>query len=103
MNGTSVRWDVEGRFSLPTSFFSWRIALEKRQPLDVADGPADLDDDDVPGRRRPLRIMALISSVMCGDHLHRPPEVVAAPLLRDDRVVDLARGDVVVAGDAGRT
>src|SRR6266403_2244430 len=75
--------------------------LEKRQPLDVADGPADLDDDDVlAGADLADHGLDLVGDVR--DHLHRPPEIIAAPLLRDDRVVDLARGDVVVAGDAGR-
>ncbi len=74
--------------------------LEKRQPLDVADGTANLDDDDVlAGADLADHGLDLVGDVR--DHLHRPPEVVAAPLLRDDRVVDLARGDVVVAGDAG--
>src|SRR5436309_2991430 len=74
--------------------------FQERQALDVADGPPDLDDDDVlAGADLADHGLDLVGDVR--DHLHRPPEVVAAPLLRDDRVVDLARGDVVVARDAG--
>ena len=43
--------------------------LEEGQRLDVADGAADLGDDDVDpvrGPRRPARIRDLISLVMCG-------------------------------------
>ena len=41
--------------------------LEERQRLDVADGAADLGDDDVDVRGRPIaRIRSLISLVMCG-------------------------------------
>ena len=40
--------------------------LEERQALDVADGAADLDDDDVDVVARWPRMLSLISLVMCG-------------------------------------
>jgi hypothetical protein len=54
-----------------------------------------------PGRRRPLRrhradgVLDLVGDVR--DDLDGAPEVVAAPLLVDDREVDLAGGPVAVA------
>ena len=72
--------------------------LEERQRLDVADRPADLDDDDLgvrAGRRLADARLDLVGDVR--DHLHGGAEEVAAPLLLDDRVVDRAGGHV---GDA---
>ena len=65
--------------------------LEERQRFDVADGPADLDDDDVRiavagDPRDPL--LDLVGDVR--DDLDRAAEVVAAALLGDDRLVDAA-------------
>jgi len=63
--------------------------LQEREPLDVADRAADLDDDhvgvagDLPDGR-----LDLVGDVR--NHLDRPSEVVAPALLLDDRVVDLA-------------
>ena len=58
--------------------------LEERQGLDVADRAADLDDDDVDaaGRLADHRL-DLVGDVR--DHLHRLAQVLAAPLLLDDR------------------
>ena len=70
--------------------------LQEGHDLDVADGAADLDDDDVdvlaPEPADPL--FDLVGDV--GDDLHRLAEVVAAALLGDHRRVDLARGGVRV-------
>ena len=69
--------------------------LEERQALDVADGPADLDDDDVRvavARDAPDPLLDLVGDVR--DDLDRPAEVVAAALLGDDRLVDAAGRDV---------
>jgi hypothetical protein len=78
--------------------------LEKRQPFDVADRPADLDQDEVD----PL--IALENELLDGvghmrDHLHRCAEEIAAPLLGDQLLVDAARGDIVlpVGVAAGKT
>ena len=70
--------------------------LEEREPLDVADGAADLDDDHigVAGDFSDGRL-DLVGDV--GNHLDRPSEIVAAALLLDDRVVDLAGRHVVIA------
>ena len=70
--------------------------LEEGQALDVADGAADLDDDDVDAVRDGAdRVLDGVGDVR--DHLHRGAEVVAAPLALDDRQEDLAGGPVVVA------
>ena len=66
--------------------------LEERQALDVADGPADLDDHDVRvavagDAADPL--LDLVGDVR--DDLDGAAEVVAAALLGDDRLVDPAR------------
>src|SRR3989441_8018195 len=68
--------------------------LEKRQRLDVPPRPADLGDHDVVVRAEaPDGGLDLVGDV--GDHLYRGPEVLAAPLLRDDRQVNPPRRDVV--------
>ena len=69
--------------------------LEERQALDVADGPADLDDHDVRlavtgDAADPL--LDLVRDV--GDDLDGPAEVVATALLGDDGLVDAAGRDV---------
>src|SRR5205823_3626492 len=69
--------------------------LEKRQRLDVADGAADLADDDVAvgglaGAANPL--LDLVRDVR--DHLDRRAEVLPLPLLADHAVPDRARGVV---------
>src|ERR1051326_6606633 len=70
--------------------------LEERQRLDVADCAADLDDRHVRVARAALdERLDLVGDVR--DHLDGAAEVVAAPLLLDHRLVDLAGGEVVVA------
>src|SRR5207247_6510350 len=62
---------------------------------DVADGPADLDDDDLRlllARHAMDPLLDLVGDVW--DHLHGRAEVVAAALLGDDRVVDLAGREI---------
>ena len=68
--------------------------LEERLALDVADGAADLRDDDV---HVGARLSAHASLDLVGDvrnDLHRVAEVLAATLLGDDLRVHLAGGDV---------
>src|SRR5258708_6812955 len=70
--------------------------LEERQRLDVADRAADLDDRHVGVAGAALdEGLDLVGDVR--DDLHRAAEVVAAPLLLDHRLVDLAGGEVVPA------
>ncbi len=69
--------------------------FEERQRFDVADGPADLDDDDVGvaiagDAADPL--LDLVGDVR--DDLDGAAEVVAAALLGDDRLVDATGRDV---------
>ncbi len=76
--------------------------LEKRQPLDVADGAADFDQDEI--RALVAAENELLDGV--GDvrhHLHRAAQIVAAPLGREHVLIDAPRGDVVVppSRDAG--
>ena len=76
--------------------------LEERQALDVADGAADLAQHEVEA------VVAVADEVLdrigdVGDHLDGGAEIVAAPLLGEDLLVDAPGGDVVlaVAGPAG--
>src|SRR5687767_10809526 len=63
--------------------------FDERQALDVADRAADLDQNDVDVISNGADVVLdLVGDV--GDHLHRPPEIVAAPFLLDHRQVDLA-------------
>ena len=68
--------------------------FEERQALDIADRPADFDDDQIRafgrGEDAPLDLVGDMRN-----HLHRRAEVIAAPFLLDDGVVDLAGGAVV--------
>ena len=68
--------------------------LEERQALDVADRAADLAQHEID------ILVAVEDELLDGvgdvrDHLHRAAEIVAAPLLGDDVLVDAAGGDVV--------
>src|SRR6266404_2276904 len=70
--------------------------FEERQRLDVAYRAAHLDDCDVRLARATLdEALDLVGDVR--DDLHRAAEVVAAALLLDHRLVDLAGGEVVPA------
>ena len=64
--------------------------LNEGDDLDVADGPADLDDHDVDVLvgQAPDPVLDLVGDVR--DDLHGAAEEVAAALLRDDRAVDAA-------------
>src|SRR5207245_4334687 len=62
--------------------------FEKRQALDVADGPADLDEHDVDvSRNRADGIFDFVRDVR--NDLHRAAKIVAAAFLLDDALVDL--------------
>ena len=68
--------------------------LEERQALDVADRAADLDQHEVDA------LVAAGDELLDGvgdvrDHLHGAAEIVAAPLLGEDVLVDAPGGDVV--------
>ena len=68
--------------------------FDERQALDVADGAADLADDEIElvgvGQREFLDRVGDVR-----DDLDGRAEIVAAPLLGDDVAVDAAGGDVV--------
>ena len=68
--------------------------FDERQALDVADGPADLADDEVDvvgvGEREFLDRVGDVR-----DDLDGRAEIVAAPFLGDDVAVDAAGGDIV--------
>ena len=73
--------------------------LEEGQALDVARGAADLGDDDVAGLLLAQAMDArldLIGDVR--DDLHGLAEVIAAPFLGQDRLVNLAAGGVIAPG-----
>ena len=75
--------------------------FEERQPFDVADGAADLGDDHVHvvGGQLADGRLDLVGDVR--DDLHGLAEVVAVAFLLDDRLVDLAGGEVAVAAQRG--
>ena len=68
--------------------------LEERQALDVADRAADLAQHEidvvVAGEHERFDRVGDVR-----DHLHRAAEIIAAPLLGDDLLIDPAGGDVV--------
>ncbi len=69
--------------------------LEERQALDVADGAADLAEHEI------VAVVALADEILdrvgdVRDHLDGGAEIVAAPLLGEDVLVDTAGGDVVL-------
>ena len=73
--------------------------LNEGDDLDVADRPADLDDDDVDvlvGQALDA-VLDLVRHVR--DDLHGAPEEVAAALLLDDRAVDATGGGVGALGE----
>ncbi len=70
--------------------------LDERLRLDVADGAADLGDDDI-GLGRLVGLQAHAALDLVGDvrdDLHRVAEVLAAALAGDHLGVDLPRGHV---------
>ena len=68
--------------------------LEERQALDVADRAADLHQHEVDAVvAREHELLDGVGDVR--DHLHGAAEVVAAPLLGEDLLVQPAGGDVV--------
>ena len=92
--GSSVTWTYR-TLRRPDVLAHLADGLEERQALDVADGAADLDDDDVGiavARDAPDPLLDLVGDVR--DDLDRAAEVVAAALLGDDRLVDAAGRDV---------
>ncbi len=71
--------------------------LEERQALDVADGAADLDQHEV------VIVVAGEDDSLDGvgdvrNHLDGRAEIIAAPLLGDDVLVDAPGGDIVLLG-----
>ena len=74
--------------------------LHEGQRLDVAHRATDFDDGNVHVLRHLLhRGFDFIGDV--GNHLHGLAQVIAAPLLGDDLLVNAAGGPVVVAGQLG--
>ena len=71
--------------------------LEERQALDVADGAADFAQDEI------ILVIAVEDEILdrvgdVRDHLDGGAEIVAAPLLGENVLVDAAGGDVVGPG-----
>ncbi len=70
--------------------------LEKRQRFDVAHRAADLDHADIRvAGAHANAVLDLIGDVR--NHLHRRAQVIAAPLLGDDSLVDAPGGEIAVA------
>jgi hypothetical protein len=69
--------------------------LEERQALDVADRSADFDQDDIDvGGHRADAVLDFVGDVR--NHLHRAPEVIAAPLFLNHRLINFSSGPVMV-------
>ena len=76
--------------------------LEEGQRLDVAHGPADLDDHDIRFRKLVFgdpeyALLDLVGDV--GNDLDGPPKVIATPFLGDHARVDATGGDVARLGE----
>lgn len=74
-------------FSLPTSFWNWRMASQEGLALHVADRAADLDDGDL--------VLAAVEAALdlvgdVRDDLHRAPAEVAAALALEHRAIHAA-------------
>ena len=71
--------------------------LEERQALDITDRAPDLAQDEIEALVAfPDEILDRVGDV--GNHLNGGAEIVAAPLLGEDLLIDAAGGDVVLAG-----
>ena len=91
--------DIEDIF-LPDFGFELPDRLEKGQTLDITDGAAYFDNDDIDTVGYQFdALFDLIRNV--GDHLHRTSQVVSPPLLGNDRVIDFTRRKIVVAAQFG--
>ena len=96
MNGTSVRW-MKSVLSRPTSWRSWRIASRNgRLSMSPTVPPISTSAMSTSLRDRADAVLDLVGDVR--NHLDGAAEIVAAPLLLNDRLVDLARRPVVVPG-----
>ena len=70
--------------------------LQEGQALDIADGAADLADQEID--ILDIGAHEILDGVGdMGNHLHRGAEIVAPALLGDHRGIDAARGDIVAA------
>ena len=103
MKGTSVVW-IETRACRAADLVA-ELAdrLDEGQQFDVADGAADLAQDEVAFRLDVGADEVLDRVGDVGDDLDGGAEIVAAALAGDDALVDPARGDVVrlAGGNAG--
>jgi hypothetical protein len=98
MYGTSVRC-MNMDISAPRSMRIWRMASRNGKRFDIADRAADLDQGHVVAAGGFVdAALDLVGDVR--DHLHGGAEVIAAALLADHALVDLAGGDGVLAGQA---
>ena len=72
-------------------------SLEERQPLDVAHRAADLAQNEIePVIAVPDEILDRVGDV--GNDLNGGAELVAAPFLEQDFLIDAPGGDVIAAG-----
>ena len=85
-----------GVFSRPTSWRNWRIASRNgRLSMSPTVPPISMITTSTSSAAGADAVLDLVGDVR--DDLHRASEVVAAPFLLDDRQVDLAGREVVVA------
>ena len=100
MKGSSVRWTKQA-WPRGSSWPSWRIASKNGRPSmsptvpPISTRTKSTSSPSSSGRRQD-EVLDLVGDVR--NHLDGRAEIVAAPLLLDDRRVDLAGGDVVGPG-----
>ena len=101
IHGTSVVWTLTV-FSRPEIVAQLADRLDERKALDIADGAADLADDEVAILDfGDSEFLDRVGDVR--DDLDGRAEIVAAPLPGDDVAIDPAGGDIVglLGGNAG--
>ena len=93
MNGSSVRW-MKTESPRGSSLPSWRMASKNGRPsMSPTVPPISTSTKSMPSLPRDDELLDGVGDVR--DHLHGAAEVVAAPLLGEDLLVDAAGGDVV--------
>ena len=70
--------------------------FQKRQTFNIADRTADFHNDDINTIRRQFdACFNLIGDMR--NHLDGSPQIITPPFFGNDRVVNLARGEIIVA------
>ncbi len=98
--GHESQMNEEGIF-LPEVVTKLPYCFEKRKPLDVADGPAYFNNDNI-NAFIDIEDPALYLIRNVGYDLNGPAEVLSFSLARNDRVIDLTGGEITFLGKSLR-